>query len=365
MYKICLAAGDETTHRLDAIQQRFSDIFREVELFDGQLLEDSVLQYHFIAFENWTDKTHYTDPVDFIRAKLNEMINNGQHQNAIIFIDKFSLRLKESFRIIRDLLSNKSSPYRDLDCLNRMGSFYPILIKTYKLDETAGKSNFEKVCRFLEIFSFRVMAMGKSRSDAGQNPINLLARDFSGKYGKLFNELTLQINRLSNRKSFLDSLSNTQFYEVIKSRDISYLIWKYENSLRDYEQPVCSRMSEQEFMNDTRNKQLTIEHIASQKSNSVVQDRAILSQLDHETLGQNLHRLGNLTFDPASANSSKSNHGIEIKNSKYFTKAPYKTQNELESFLVDGKWSIESIVNREKKIINFCISYWSPENIAY
>lgn len=365
MYKICLTAGDETTHRLEAIQQRFSDIFREVELFDGQLAEDSVLQYHFIAFENWTDKSHYTDPMNFVRVKLNDMINNGQHQNVIDFIDKFSLRLKESFRTMRDLLSNTSTYYRDLYCLQRMGSFYPLLIKTYKLDETTEKNDFKKVCRFLEIFSFRVLAMGKSRSDAGQTPINSLARDFAGKYGKLFDELTLQINRLSNRKSFFDSLSSTQIYEEVKSNDISYLMWKYENSLRDNEQPICSSMSEQEFMNDARNKRLTIEHIASQKPNSVVQDRSVFSQLNQEMLAQNLHRLGNLTFDPASANSSKSNQGIEIKNSKYFTKAPYKTQNELESFLVDGKWSPKSIANREKKIIDFCVTYWNPEYISY
>lgn len=366
MYKIYLAAGDENSHQLTAIQQRFSEIFREVELFDGRLDEDTVLQYHFISFEIWTDKSHYQQPMNFIRLKLNEMINKGENKNVIDFVDKFSLRLKESYRTMRDLLASKSQSYRDIACLQRLGGFYPLLMKVYKIDNTPEKTNFETTCRFLEIFSFRVFAMrAGSRADAGQTAFYALARDFTGRYEKLFDELRSEINRLSARKNFQESLCNSELYKNAKNNDLSYLMWKYENHLRNNEQPICSAMSEEEFLDDVRKKRLTIEHIASQTKNSIIQDRTILSQINDESLALNTHRLGNLTFDPASANSSKGNNGIEIKNSKYFSKAPYKTQNELESFLIEGKWNVESIENREKKIIEFCITYWNPEYIKY
>lgn len=365
MYKTYLAAGDGTSHQLSAIQQRFSDIFREVELFDGQLNEDTVLQYHFIAFEAWSDKTHYQQPMNFIRNKLNEMINKGEHQAVVSFVDKFSLRLKESFRTMRDLLASTTPSYRDLACLQRLGSFYPLLMKVYKEDGSQSKEKFETTCRFLEIFSFRVLAMRGARSDAGQTAFNTLARDFNGKYEKLFDELRAEINRLSTRKNFQDSLLNTELYKFAKSNDLSYLIWKYENHLRDKEQPICAKMSEEEFLNNGTKKRLTIEHIASQSPNSIIADRSILSSLTEDNLTQNIHRLGNLTFDPASANSSKGNNGIEIKNSKFFSKAPYKTQNELESFLSDGKWNEASIDLREKKILDFCMRYWSPDYVEY
>lgn len=364
MYKIYLAAGEETLHQLSTIQQRFSEIFREVESFDGHLKEDDVLRHHFIAFENWTDRNHFQQPVDFIRLKLNEMINKGETQKVVTFVDQFSLRLKESFRTMRDLRASKSRSFRDLACLRRLDGFYPLLMKAYKADDTVEKSHFETTCKFLEIFSFRVLAIRGSRSDAGQTLIYTSARDFTGRYTKLFDNLRTEIDRFSTRKNFHESLCNTEIYHENAS-DLPYLMWKYENHLRNNEQPICPEMSEEEFLDNGKKKRLTIEHIASQTPNTIVEDRGILSQLDRELLAENIHRLGNLTFDPASANSSKSNSTIEIKNSKYFTKAPYKTQNELEKFLSDGKWDLRSIEEREKKIIDFCMKYWNPEYVIY
>ena len=142
-------------------------------------------------------------------------------------------------------------------------------------------------------------------------------------------------------------------------------MWKYENHLRTTEQPVCSNMSEDEYKATTGKTKLTVEHIASQTPNSIVKAADILPKLDDQFIENNLHRLGNLTFDPASANASKGNQDIEVKNSKYFTKAPYKTQNELESFLTDVKWTVESIDAREQKIVNFCMHHWNPQLVEY
>lgn len=361
MYKIYLSNIDETDQYLKSIQTRFSDIFKEIELFENNLSEDTVLQYHFIAFEKWTEKTDYQQPIIYIKSKLNKMIRQNQNRETASYINDFSISLKETFRILRDVTCHTSENYRNLVCLQRLGSFYPLLIKSYKFDATENKSKFDIVCKYLEILSFRVLALGGSRSDAGQTELHKLAREFSGKYEKLYDSLANEINRLSSRKSFESALRNTELYSLAKSNDISYLMWKYENHLRDNEQPICSNMSEEEFLNGAAKKRLTIEHIASQKSNSIIENRDVLTNLNEADLISNLHRLGNLTFDPASSNSSKGNSSIEIKNSRYFTKAPYKTQNELEAFLIDGKWTIESMEQREEKIVRFCLKNWSPD----
>ena len=79
---------------------------------------------------------------------------------------------------------------------------------------------------------------------------------------------------------------------------------------------------------------------------------------------ESLHKLGNLTIDPQSANSSKGTKGFEIKNSKYFTKAPLRIQNELEEFLPEnGRWNAEAVQTRTEKIVDFAMDYWNPDQL--
>ncbi|WP_256578503.1 MULTISPECIES: HNH endonuclease family protein [unclassified Pseudomonas] len=173
------------------------------------------------------------------------------------------------------------------------------------------------------------------------------------------------MNDASSRKRFHETLQDADLYNWMSSRDLCYLVWKYENHLRLSEQPICSEMSEAEFKNTGSKTRLTVEHIASQTKNGIVLDGSIVPDLDSAFRDQYLNRLGNLTFDPASANSSKSNGEVYVKNSKYFSKAPYKTQNELELFMFDNKWTSESIDLRQLKIIDFCLKYWNAQYVNY
>ena len=74
--------------------------------------------------------------------------------------------------------------------------------------------------------------------------------------------------------------------------------------------------------------------------------------------------IGNLTFDPRSSNSSKGRKPIEEKNSKYFRKAPFMTQNELEDeYLEKNQWNVNSINKRKERLISFALERWDPLNI--
>ncbi|MGE6189036.1 DUF1524 domain-containing protein, partial [Aeromonas salmonicida] len=74
-----------------------------------------------------------------------------------------------------------------------------------------------------------------------------------------------------------------------------------------------------------------------------------------------LHSIGNLTIDPLSSNSSKGNLAFEGKNNGYFLKAPFKSQNELEEFLDNGRWTSKSITDRSLKLIGFALCTWRLE----
>lgn len=363
MYKTYLCTGENVDVHLRSIQERFTEIYRELEQFDDKLSEDSALQYHCIAFERWTDKADYQQPVNFIKAKINPLINSNKKDDALTFIDRFSKELKESFTILRLLMQSQSEGFRDLVCLDRLGTFYPLLLKAFKLDSTPTKANFDLTCKFLEIYSFRVFSIQQSRSNTGQPALFGAARDFGGKFTPLYDKITNLISNHSPNKLFKEHLQYTDFYNYMHSRDTSYLYWKYENYLRRMEQPICANMSEQEYRDASRRTGLTIEHIAAQNPEElgIVRDASILPSLTQEFLEDHINRLGNLTFDPASANASKGNGNIKVKNSDYFKKAPYKTQNELDTFIINGKWGVKSIDAREKKIIKFCVQRWNPE----
>lgn len=363
MYKTYLATGEDVDFHLKSIQERFTEIYRELENFDEKIVEDTALQYHCIAFEKWSDKADYQQPVSYIRERINPLINSHKKSEALKFIDRFSKELKESFTILRLLMKSQNEGFRDLVCLDRLGTFYPLLLKTYKLDNTPNKSKFDATCKLLEIYSFRVFSIQQSRSNTGQPALFTAARDFSGKFSPLYERIIDLIDYHSPKKLFKEQLQYTDFYRYMHSKDISYLFWKYENHLRQREQPICAKMSEAEYREDNRRTTLTIEHIAAQNPDKagVVHNYSALPDITDEFLENHINRLGNLTFDPASANASKGNSNIQIKNSTYFTKAPYKTQNELDSFIFNGKWTVKSIEEREKKIIKFCTQRWNPE----
>lgn len=361
MYRSYIASDESPERLLKTIRTRFSDIYKEYEQFNGKIEEDSILQYHFICHEHWTSK-EYQQHVQETKNHVNTLISVGNNTQALKYIDEYTQQLKETFYAVQEIVRSKSVPVRELFILNRLGNFWPLLIKSYKLDRTGDKANFEKTARILSVYSFRVYAVKQSRSNTGQSKLLSLASDFKGDFEQLFESLIVLIKEYCNEKSFKENLSHPDLYSWINKKDLNYFFWKYENHLRANVQPKASSMSETELTNSNSKLKLSIEHIACQNPRkAVVNHMGILPEIDDDFKEKHLHSLGNLTIDPLSANSSKGNLEFEDKNNGYFLKAPFKTQNELEDFLDNYKWTIESISQRELKLIKFAIHEWSVE----
>ncbi|MDW7680641.1 MAG: HNH endonuclease family protein, partial [bacterium] len=263
----------------------------------------------------------------------------------------------------KNIINDKHPELRDLFVLERMAVFFPLIIKCYKLDKSEFKTDFYEIMKLLEIFSFRVYGIGRKPSYTGRDKLYSFAKKFSGDFEKLKLELRKLILWYVNDLSFKEKLSSPNLYtERRSSTDLKYLFWKYENYLRESTQPKTAAMSEAEFSTQNHKYKLTIEHIASQ--NPKVTDELVLPEFSREFEENYLHSIGNLTFDPNSANASKGNVAIQLKSSKYFVKAPFKTQNELTDFIEVNKWSRNSIKRRAEKIIEFAMNRWNPLEIA-
>jgi len=361
MYKSYVASEETPDQLLKTIRTRFSDIYKEYEKFENKIDEDSILQYHFIGHQKWKAK-EYQQYVGKVKSKVNSSIATGNDNAALLFIDEYTKELKETFFTVHELLSSKIKPLRDIFILTRTGNFWPLLIKTYKYDDTENKSKFSRIAKLLEIYSFRVYGVNQNRGNTGQSKFYAHARDFSGDFDKLEQSLIYIISEYSGNSIFKSNLSHTRLYEWIGNGDLTYFFWKYENHLRTTQQPKSSPMSESEFVSKSSKFKLTIEHIACQTpKQTIVTDENIIPEISEEFKEEYLHSIGNLTIDPKSSNSSKGNKLFQDKNEKYFRKAPFKTQNELEDFLVENKWSNKSIQKRKKALIKFALNEWGVD----
>ncbi|CAM4029619.1 DUF262 domain-containing protein [Psychrobacter arenosus] len=362
MYKSYIASDESPERLLKTIRTRFSDIYKEYEQFNGKIEEDSILQYHFICHERWSSK-EYQQHVQETKNYVNNLITTGNNTEALKYIGEYTHQLKETFYTVHEIFQSNSRYVRELFILNRLGNFWPLLIKSYKLDQTEGKVNFEKIAKLLSIYSFRVYAIKQSRGNTGQSKLLNLANDFNGNFDDLFFTLESLIKEYCNEKSFKENLLHPDLYNWINKKDLNYFFWKYENYLRKNIQPKTSSMSEAELTNNNSKLKLSIEHIACQNPRKLIVNQTdILPEIDEEFKEKYLHSLGNLTIDPISANSSKNNLDFESKNNGYFLKAPFKTQNELEDYLDNNKWTANSIIDRQVKLINFALEEWALES---
>jgi len=367
MHKIYITE-EKPEELLNSIHDRFGEIYRvleNIENIDNIIDENSILQYHFIAHLKWgyTKKSKdYQKYVPKLKEKINNMIKSENPEKTAVFIEKYTRELLESFRVVEEILNDKNPYLRDLFILGKLSYYYPLMIKCYKYDKTKDKSNYYKIIRLLEIFSFRVYGIGNKPSNTGETKLYTLAKEFKGDFLELHDELIQTIGGYVPDKHFKSQLYSPNFYYDFSNSEINYIFWKYENYLRTNEQPIASEMSEKEFLSSNTRFKLTIEHIASQKP-KVSTPNLKFPKIDEKFEEKFLDHIGNLTFDPNSANASKGNNDIEIKNSKYFIKAPFKTQNELNDFIIGNKWNKDSIRKRAEKIIEFAMDYWDQSNV--
>ena len=367
MYKTYLAS-DNPEVRLNTLQSRFGEIYRDYETIKNRVEENSILQYHFIAFEKWNDRSEYQNYVQTLKNKVHKLVNDNRSE-AKIFIDRYSHELQESFVIMKELLLNSEPHLRDIFVLNRQANFYPLLIKAYKQDNSEGKQNFKRVVQLVEIICFRVFGIRRRRPITGREYLFRRARDFNGNFEDLINHLKQFVDSYCNNDEFGRYLSSPNFHNEVDRNNQNYLFWKYENHLRTKKQPIFSEMSYDEFSNRDSRTKFSIEHIIPQNPNenkvTIEGSESILPEINKDFQEIYLHCIGNLTIDPKSANSSKLNRPFKHKDQNYFRKAPLKTQNELSDFLNQetGQWDQDSIDQRKKKILEFALDYWDHKKV--
>ncbi len=385
MYKVSTTLK-KSNSLLNTIQQGFNDIYITYETIRGNkkfdLEEDSIQQYAFIAFEDWKNKKinnksvkAYQHYLDELKEKVNSLVikvadsldEESKELNEKIlndYIETYVNNLTKAFNAIKDMFESKSELFYRLIALNRMASIYPLLIKAYMLDGSKNKKDFYELCKWFEIFCFRGLTIMKYQANKYQDLLFNMARDFKGDFESLYREIKIKIIQLGNDDKFIERLKDKDFYHDYYSTDRNYFFWNYENFLR--EEKSYPLLTFDDLWQTDSKKKLTIEHIVAQKGEKdkirILQDEKLVKVGQRKFFDKEyLHSIGNLTIDPLSANASKGKDEVEDKNNSYFTKAPLMSQNELNNFMENGKWTIGSIKTRAEKLIAFAKEKWCFE----
>ena len=363
MHCIYLHSQASADDRLAVIQTQFAAIYRSVEsLAEWKRTpdENQLLANHCAAFLRWSDAEYY-DPKHLVKATIKEM----DGADVVCWIEDFVSSLVESFRAIEDIFAKRDilPELSELLLLGRMGSFWPLILKTWRLDHAPGKRDFLKTCRLLEVFTFRGYAVANLRSDTGLSAFHTAARDFDGAFDRLFRLLANISEEYNLDERFAAGLDNSYFYNT-EGSDALYLLWRYENHLREQPGKKQPLLSWRDFVEPrSYAAKFSVEHVAAEGnsiSNTEVEWNEGEVKPFHEVA---LNRLGNLVIDSISPNASKGKKDFTDKLKSLSENSIYLSQGELINFLNDREvlvWDVAAIRKRHSHLIAFAFDRWNP-----
>lgn len=339
MYKIGSLNIKDHNQPINSIQDNIAAIYRIVEY--NSYNENDILRYHTIAFED-VKTEDYNNPDRHIKNEINNLFVN-EVDDVIIKerIVNYVSDLKESFEMYKKIRTNeeKIDEIEYLLMLDRLGPFYPFLLKTYKDD----KGNLKVFVKVLYKFIFMSAFIGL------QNRNEKLYKNIRDNVNltSLFTQI-VDDNWWNIQNRFRDSVNVVNYYEWINKNVIKYILVRYENHLRKVKgYPLLTRKNFQESEERTK---LSIEHISAQKSNLNFSD----------TFNEkSLHSIGNLVIDTVSSNSRKGKKLVDEKMAEY-KKAPIMSQNEIDESITNWQKKSEIktfIEEREKKLTVFINDY--------
>jgi len=335
MYSVC--DEEDPEHIIKNIESVFSDIYKQSERIKFD--EDQVLNFHNIAF-----LSGWENPLNNVKEELKKAENKEQ------WIKDFVINLKETF-INVEIIEKQSEincAVADILMLDTHNSM-PFLLKLFHYHKE-NNNLIEKVSRLVEHILFKLEF---KIADYRTNSLPYIAKKYNG------NEITLEEELIYyEEQGFQDwwdfngycknfFTSSYHFYENIK-----YVLWKYENYLR--EQHRRRPMTPVEFKNKLWAKRLenSTDHITPRDPNFTTYSEDFKKDW--------LNNIGNLVLMVWGDNSSKKNFNPVDKMDLF--DSDYSSHKEIRDILFSkSKWGAEEINERREKIVKFVLENWNIE----
>jgi uncharacterized protein with ParB-like and HNH nuclease domain len=363
MHCIYLFSKSNAEERLEGIQTQFAQIYRIIESLSDEKRapnEDQLLSNHCAAFLEWKEK-EYSKPKELVKS----LIKGLAESEVIRWIENFVNSLVRSYKTVAELFQQRDTllEFTELLLVGRMGAMWPLLIKTWRHDQSVDKGDFLKTCRLLEVFAFRGYAMSNLRADSAVSRLHRDARDFEGDFPKLFDRVRVICDWFNVEERFLGGLNNANLFNDDKN-DARYLLWRYENHLRSQPGRHQPFVRWQDFDNPRSfAATFSIEHISAQHGD-VAATVVEWDEGDPKPFTEvALHRLGNLVLDSVSLNSAKGKKDLAGKLAS-LTESSFLSQGELLRFCQDKEqpvWDLHAVRSRHQCMVEFAVNTWNPD----
>jgi hypothetical protein len=338
MHKLyAVSENDNPESQIRNIETVFSDIYKQSERITFN--EDQVLGFHNTAFVSG-----WESPLKNVKDELNKITDNSTKEK---WIKDFVNNLKETFFSIEliEKQSDQNCSIADVLILDAQNSM-PLLVKLYHFHKNEPLI-IENLSKSIERILFK---LEYKIADYRTNSLHSVAKHYSGNLTKLQNDLNNYVERgfqdwwnfNGNCKNYFNS--NWHYHGNIK-----YVLWKYENQLR--QENRTRQLTPLEFKNKFNAKRLenTIDHITPQNPS--------FTKYTEEFQKKFVNNIGNLVLMVWGDNSEKKNNNPIDKVNLF--DSDFYSHKEIRDTLNNRKtWGEQEITERKDKILNFIFKNW-------
>ncbi|WPU96416.1 DUF262 domain-containing HNH endonuclease family protein [Mucilaginibacter sabulilitoris] len=347
MYQMYVYSPEEETNiNIEYVSNVFKMIYLIINDLNT-LTEDNVLNYHCQAYVKGYSYRKIEDIKEVLLAS----------KDKIKWIKDFINELHTSFTNIKKMERSNLSYLKDLRKLTIPGFVYPFVIKGYKY-LGSDEESLNQLYHILEIVVFRYRLIN-SRADLISR-LNEILGAFKGDLEKL----RMNFKNKFNDAWYWGDFRIKQYLDgyMYNSRVLSYLLWKYENSIQNRGYHIGSvKITDEQ-----------IEHISPQTpTNGDAIESGYDTNADRKYeqpfLDEYLNCLGNLMLISPSHNASIGNDPFSDKVESYNDNPLLKQQAEIKTFVDPStpfKWDMAAIDRRHVRIVDgFAVKKWDFDSI--
>lgn len=348
----------------ELVNEKFGKIFKDFnqikdlgEKYDITLIsqkrfnEDSVMRYHFLAFQN--DHYDYNATINdvleiFLKSNLKTIKTDTNKLRAFIttYVEDLSVFFSAFLKILKRLFQTE---YYKIFAIQDISAFlYPLMIRLETrnlLNEKSGYLDYS----FLKLIELADIRVYKIRGTDPAKDISLLAKD-SAELGEseIKVKLVSFINNFMNNNEFKNRLEGNIYGNRALRRIFIEFDEHINGSLYDLDRLIAINKSIP-----------TVEHIFPQEEPFDFPSHGFES-ID-EYLNK-IHNIGNLLLLEKTVNSSCKNRNPEIKisDAKFYEKSNFKAVIDFVSKMRtrDQSFNSDDILKRTTELSSFAMDTW-------
>lgn len=350
MYYVLLYGGQQKNSIINDLQERFSEVYKNLSKLEGYLDEDSLLQ---IALRVRFNTLYWVDTKERIDKTLAR-----KDQAGCDFIIEITHMLDFSSQALCGFFRRDELKSIDIHSVRVQGNYItllPYIVKAYSFNLPIEAIN--QLCRSYIGIALRDSIIGTRA---------VLASRLEGDYQKFTKDNT-DIKHIIDNFEFLKTVDSSNwwwaFWNNAHLKDSiqgslnhsigKFILWKYENYLisggKNHDVKAGYMPIHFEQIESPE-----LEHIAPQTAPSDHPENDGYDVYDDEFVNQYIDCLGNYLFLSKSHNCSASNNSFEVKREDY---RYLEQQREIQRLTADSHiWNREQIAKRKESLIEFVLA---------